>query len=571
MEARTMSYQNKRDTQITETPLTEPEIEAMLRGFIRNDRLFSEALRAGLTADHFAVNPSELRFYALVGSMIALREKHGQLTKAMLVHYIAGLVVNNLVALSSAELTALIGDTDTNTTGLIEDAFDAPVLSDEKEKAERSYAESILKRFLNSRLIKQSLQSALNRAHGDTSPVDIDKLLDSFCQKSQRVRHVGASVENAAAMPKFNDMTITLPPPPDPTNIPWIDSYIGGIRPGDLLGVLAPFGGGKTTMLISAAVRIAENYHLTNQNKLAVFVGFEDGADKTKHLCWSAAAHIERKLFSLHETTKFWLQFSSAAAGNLKPYEFELPENQNGKVLLGEQERWEASDEWYNKNFVYLDFAHTGGHNALGSGGPVELSETLHKLAEDRKAEIGFIAIDYAGLMIERMAASESMMLNAKVQESMWRYIKTLPDQLRRHVADEFNATVLIAHQLAPGDIRTYKPNRYVHHHDSQGGKSFAENLHACFCMGMRDLSTKAATIYWSKIRAYMPPSQVGIIKIHDHYVGVDLVTDKYRVCNSTKRIVDKKDAFGGAVGGIVAPPTKAKDKDIDDFTNNLM
>lgn len=554
-------------TPTVDTPLTEPEIEMMLRGFLRHDRLFAEALRAGISVDHFATNPLERRFFVLLGSMTRLRETHGTLTKTMLVHDIAGMVVNGAANLSIQELTQLIGDTETGAIGLIEEAFDTPQLDDAKESAERNYAESILRRFLNSRLIRASLQDLLNKTHGDTAPINIDKVLDSFHQKSQRVRHVGSKIENAAALPAFNDSSITLPPPPDPTNIPWLDAFIGGIRPGDLLGVLAPFGGGKTTMLISATVRIAENYHLTGQNKMAVFIGFEDGADKTKHLCWSAATHIERRLFSFDETAKFWEHFSTSA--NLKPYELELPENQNGKVMLGEKERWEQAAEWYNKNFVYLDFAHSHGNRSLGGGGPAELAEALHKLQEERKMEIGFIAIDYAGLMIERMIASESVLATAKMQESMWRFIKTLPDQLRRFVADEFNASVLIAHQLAPGDIRTYPPTKFIHHHDSQGGKSFAENLHACFCLGVRDVDTKVCTLNWSKIRAFMPPSTTALVKIHDHYVDVNLVTDKYRVCSGTRKILDKRDQYP-AIDGILSEP-RIKPDDIDTFTNNFM
>lgn len=549
---------------VVDAPLTEPEIEMMLRGLLRHPRLFLEALRAGLTPDQFATNPAERRFYVLVGSMQRLQAKHDALTKTMLIHDIASLVVSGVAALSLPELTLLIGDTDTKAVGLVEEAFDAPKLDPEKEAAEKNYAETILRRFLNSRMIRASLQNLLNRTHGDTAPVDMDKLLDSFHQQSQRVRHVGANIDNAAAMPAFNDPSVTLPPPPEPTNIPWLDPFIGGLRPGDLLGVLAPFGGGKTTMLISAAVRIAENYHLTRQNKLAVFIGFEDGADKTKHLCWSAATHIERQLF--FSSSKFWEHFSTSA--NLKPYEMDLPENQNGKIMLGERERWEIAAEWYNKNFVYIDFAQTRT-GSYGGGGPVEIAEALQKLQEERKMEIGFIAIDYAGLMIERMIASDNIAALAKVQESMWRYIKTLPDHLRRYVADQFNASVLIAHQLAPGDIRTYPPTKFIHHHDSQGGKSFAENLHACFCLGVRDVDTKVCTLNWSKIRAFMPPATTALVKIHDHYVDVNVVTDKFRVCSGTRKILDKRDQFP-AIDSIVSSP-RMKSDDFDSFANTFM
>lgn len=549
---------------IVDTPLTEPEIEMMIRGLLRHPRLFMEALRAGLTPEQFAINPVERPFYVLVSSMQRLQKQHSALTKTMLIYDIASLVSSGAAMLSLPELFFLIGDAETKTVGLIEAVFDTPALDAEKEAAEKNYVETILRRFLNSRMIRASLQDLLNRTHGDTAPTNMDKLLDSFCQQSQRVRHVGARIDNAAVMPAFNDPSVVLPTPPEPTNIPWLDPFIGGLRPGDLLGALAPFGGGKTTMLISAAIRIAQNYYLNNQNKLAIFIGYEDAADKTKHLCWSSATHIARQLF--FSSANFWDHFSTSA--NLKPYELELPENQNGKIMLGERERWEIASAWYNKNFMYIDCAQTRA-GSYGAGGPIEIAETLQKLQDERKMEIGFIAIDYAGLMIERMIASENIAALAKVQESMWRYIKMLPDHLRRYVADPFNAAVLIAHQLAPGDIRTYPPTKFIHHHDSQGGKSFAENLHACFCLGVRDVDTKVSTLNWSKIRAFMPASTTALVKIHDHYVDVNVVTDKFRVCSGTRKILDKRDQFP-SIDSFASEP-RMKSDDFDSFANTFM
>lgn len=553
---------------INSAPVTAPEIEAMLRGIIRHDRLLHEAIRAGLRPEHFSLGIDEVKYSVLFAVMCDLLESHGDITKAMLTAEIANIFVRKSAGLIADDVLFLIGDSDDN--GFIQEAFDAPPLSPEKQRAERNYCEEILRRFLNARLIKNALQTALNQGIS-ADGTNIDELLNSFSRQSNIVRHVGATVENAAALPEFGSH-IELPPPPEPTNVPWIDGFIGGTRPGDVIGCLAPFGGGKTTMLISAAVRIAENYHLTDQNKLSVFVGFEDGADKTRHLCWSAAAHIQRSLFVTHETAKFWDNFSTAVS--LKDYEFKLPENQNGKIFLGERERWLAIRDWYNKNFVYLDFAHSGGLTARGSGGPVELAEALHRLQEERKAEIGFLSIDYAGLMVERMLLSTGKFADvAKTQDSMWRYIKLLPDQIRRHISDQFNAAVLIAHQLAPGDIRTYPPSKYIHHHDSQAGKSFAENLHSCFCLGVRDIDSRVCTIHYSKIRANVPTSPLGFVRIHDHYVDVNLVTDKYKIVG--KKIVSK-DEVGTFKGGEMerAAPGNGFEtmrKRVDTFGNDFL
>ena len=130
-----------------------------------------------------------------------------------------------------------------------------------------------------------------------------------------------------------------------------------------------------------------------------------------------------------------------------------------------------------------------------------------------------------------------------------------------------------MAHQLAPGDIRTYPPSKYVHHHDSQAGKSFAENLHSCFCLGVRDIDSRVCTIHYSKIRANVPSSPLGLVRIHDHYVDVNLVTDKYKIVG--KKIVSK-DEVGTFKGGEMEPGGAKRGFDlvrsrVDNFGNDFL
>jgi hypothetical protein len=66
-----------------------------------------------------------------------------------------------------------------------------------------------------------------------------------------------------------------------------------------------------------------------------------------------------------------------------------------------------------------------------------------------------------------------------------------------------------------------------------------------------------------------MPPSTTALVKIHDHYVDVNVVTDKFRVCSGTRKILDKRDQFP-AIDGIASEP-RIKPDDFDAFTNNFM
>lgn len=517
-----------------DSPLTREEIAALVRALLQYDKLLAQAIRAELEENHFN-GPGENVFFVLYSAMRQLYEQHGAVTQEMLVINIRAWTEHEYVTLAPIEHEFLFG-TD-KTPGFIAEACCPNTLDENQQRAERTFYEAILRRFLNARSIKAGLQNAINNGRADAAPTDPSSLLEQFQIKAQKIKHIGTVVENAAVMPMPGSV-IELPPPPIPTGIPWIDNFIGGIRPKDILGLLGPFGGGKTTMIISAAVRIAEMFWASNQNKLSIFLGYEDGAEKTRHLCWAAAAHIDRTIFAQGFD---WSSFSTRE--NPKPYDLELPENRNGQVVLGELERWNAAMRWYNSHFFYMDFAHNKG-TQTGKGGIEEVAVALRQIREERQCEIGFIGIDYAGLMIDRHVSTTRNAASAEYS----RHLSRLPDDLRRIIADEFGCTVLLAHQLAPGDYKKAPPGKYLHHTDAQGSKSFAENLHSCACINQKDPDSRASTIQWSKIRALLPPTTTGIVKIPQDLVDMHLVSDDYHIDSMTNKILRRGEirSFGG-------------------------
>jgi energy-coupling factor transporter ATP-binding protein EcfA2 len=316
--------------------------------------------------------------------------------------------------------------------------------------------------------------------------------------------------------------------------LPWLDQYTGGIRTGDVIGVLGPYGGGKSTLLTVAAVRLAHHFAINGENKLSVFIGYEDGGAKWNHMFWSAAARIQRKMFTDHGTD-IWSHFSTRES--LKDYDRLLPENRNGEIVFGERERWEAAIPWLNRHFVFLDFSCNSETGGQGAGGVPEIVNALERLAEERGMEIGFVAIDYAGLLVERSISAKSYDL-----KDIIRPIKKVPDDLRTMLAVPTGATVMLAHQLAPGDLKGIPVYRHVGHLQASGSKSFAENVHSCMGINQRDHATNVSTIYWSKIRANMPETPYGLIKMDDHVVDMHLVNDDYVACATTRAIIRKGD-----------------------------
>lgn len=536
---------------LDDAPLTFNEIKAMVRGLVRFPNVMKSAMRTGFSAEHFyGRNESPLRTFTDIYAMLHVRHD-GVVTKDMFLTEIMSMAERNLISMNEADTTFLFGD---EASGFIDAAFDPPArpLTSEEQRAERRYLESILKRFLNARMVKQELQRLVSYSDENTSPREFSALLQQFNTRAQAVRHLGNEAVNAALMPDHGD-DILLPPSPVPTGIAWIDNYIGGFRPGDLIGVLGPYSGGKTTMLSVIAVRMAQQYAIHAPDSLAVYISYEDGALKVNYSLYSAAAHIERDAFINKTKEQFWEQLSTS--DNLKPYERELAINANAEVMLGERERWAAVQAWYNNNFAFLDFSANPETGGRGNGGVDEIAMTLTNLSEQTGKKISLVCIDYANPLVNREMAQNAA---AKYQEQIWRQLQNLPDDLKTKVAIPLGCTIVLAHQLAQGDVKNIPPYRHVSHADAQGSKAFAENLHACLCLNKADPECFVSTIYWSKIRFGRPASPFGLVQINNHVVDVQSVDDTYYINELAKKIMLKGEMGPTSHNNAVVAPAAA-------------
>lgn len=518
---------------IEEIPLTFNEVRTMVRGLARFPTLMSAALRTGIQPEHF-YGRNERPLAVFLETFIPLYDRHsGSVTKEMFLTEVSAMAERGLLSLSESDTSFMFGE---DGGGFIDFAFDAPVreLTSAEIRAERQYVESILRRFLNARMVKQELQRIVSIGDENTSPQEFSALLERFNKKAQAVRFLGNEAVNAAEMPD-EDKEIVLPPTAIPTGIAWIDNYIGGFRAGDVIGLLGPYSGGKTTMLSVVAVRMAQRYAASDPDTLSVYIGYEDGAQKINFSLYSAAAHIERDAFINKTKDTFWGGLSTSSA--LKAYERELAVNANAEVMLGERERWASVQSWFNSNFAFLDFSSNPDTGGRGNGGVDEIVATLTNLTERTGKRIGFLAIDYAGPLINRYLAQSA---STKYQEQIWRPLQMLPDELKTKIGAPMGCTILLAHQLAQSDIKHIPAYRHVSHADAQGSKAFAENLHACMCLNKPDPECFVSTIYWSKIRFGRPSTPFGLVKIDDRVVDVRAVDDEYYINELAKKIMLK-------------------------------
>lgn len=557
------------DTLLDDVALTPVEMKTLVRGLVRFPTVLKSALRVDFAPEQFnGADEHGLQLFMLI--YISLFQRHEAVTKDMFLSEIESLSQNSVIAMGPNEADFLFGTNDED-NGFIDFVFAerARDLSAAEMRAERVYVENILRRFLNARLLKQQLKQIIGYSNDNTSPLEFQRLLDQFNKKAQAIKFVGNEAVNAAFMPDIGN-DIVLPPHAVPTTIAWIDNYIGGFRAGDIIGLLGPYSGGKTTMLSVVAVRLAQQYAATGQNKLAVYIGYEDGAQKINFSLYSAAAHIERNAFTNKTAEEVWAGLSTREA--LKPYERNIPVNANSEILLCERDRWVAAQQWYNTNFVFLDFSSNPETGGRGNGGVHEIAATLENLTAQTGMSIGLVCIDYLGPVINREMAQNP---NTKYQEQIWRQVQMFPDELKTKVSIPFGCAVLLAHQLAQGDIKSIPPYRHVSHGDAQGSKAFAENVHACLCLNKPDPETRVSTIHWSKTRFTRPVSPFGLVKIDEDVVDVRSVDDEYYVNELAKRIMRRDDTAPTAHNNMVVAPSEATRRrvmpNIDTFGSELM
>jgi len=200
-----------------------------------------------------------------------------------------------------------------------------------------------------------------------------------------------------------------------------------------------------------------------------------------------------------------------------------------------------------------LDFSANPDTGGRGNGGVAEVVATLTNLCEKTGKEIGFLALDYANPMINREMAQNA---STKYQEQIWRPLQMLPDELKTKIAGPMGCTILLAHQLAQGDVKNIPSYRHVSHADAQGSKAFAENLHACLCLNKADPDCFVSTIHWSKIRFDRPASPFGLVKIDEHVVDVRAVDDEFYINDFAKKIMPKGELGPTSHNNAVVAPT---------------
>ena len=330
---------------------------------------------------------------------------------------------------------------------------------------------------------------------------------------------------------KSNYLAITA------TRISFIDDFLGGgYVPGEVYGIMGPFGSCKTTLAVMLATNIAENadalFHSDSEQKWVFLVTYESSKSELQHRLVSYGANIARQsLTEMRGDIKKLSKPSSLKDYEKAKYKTEL---QNGIPVQGEQTRAWNFVQMMNKRLVIVDMTGSDVKNAgKGGRGVREISEVIGRELKQRGGTAAAVIVDYVGAMARREMAEMG-----KDDSYIRHFITKAPLLTRNLIAAKYQCPVWLFHQLS-GAANKKTVTQTYHYTDAAESASFAENLDSCDIVTAQQEKEHLCRFFNSKHRRTAGSPEV-IIRIEGDFCRVVGTGDKYMLDPVTRTIRER-------------------------------
>ena len=273
-----------------------------------------------------------------------------------------------------------------------------------------------------------------------------------------------------------------------PLGIPFIDTILnGGITSHEIIGLLAPSGGGKTTVAVQATasyVRQSEMHH---------------------SLMFTYEQPIMGDIMTRMCTSMTGIDVSQFRGRN---YE-ELDDVSRMKLS--------AATEKLDQRFIMADFS----VSERGSRGLEDIKAAIEEVNPPESGPPLLVIIDWFLPCLQRYMASKGTSASEKdaIRRNGLEFINSLKDYKNSR-----NVTFMITHQLNPTAANA-SPNRVPQWGDAAEWKGFAWEMDICFAIG-RMSEEKVAWFTTSKVRTAAVDKR--LIKLKGEFCRFDDANDNY-------------------------------------------
>jgi len=478
---------NRQSARLSATHLTAARLRLWVAILIQNELVFKHFL-ANLAVEHF----TEESYQLLYRCVLELYREHEALpTEVELQTELAGYFELDEEIISEAAREELEEFLD---YAYDPDTFGADSVT--SPKMER-FAFKAGKLFLQRRQVESTIETLKSCNNLDTLPA----LFGDFREASEYLATSEYSVKVRKTMPKGWDRKEEAKK--HATGIEFLDGFLGsGAVNKETYGLMAPYGTCKTTIAVMLWVNAAKNarrefLEAEQQRKnsddpkvrkqktpkgLSVIVSYEAPLSvELQHRAVMFGARIKRN--RLEEMGLQGLDYLSNDPDKPKEYEKKIyqAEIADGQ-FIPERMRVEQFMPAMNGYTACLDM--TGSDPEFPSAGHGGINEIVTRINLELRSRgpeyyVKNVIIDYLALMVDQDNTIEP----GSRQEDHKLYQNRVY-QVQKEISTRFKCSTWLLQQLSGQANAKLNPTATLHHTDSKGSKSFAENLHFAFVIG---------------------------------------------------------------------------------------
>jgi energy-coupling factor transporter ATP-binding protein EcfA2 len=352
-------------------------------------------------------------------------------------------------------------------------------------------------KFLHAARVAAKKNTLIDRLSGLIRPEDIQGLINNTA--SEMTVMGSGEDEDDLLTPLDDPDKYLVVNPKEPMGMDFWDLISGGgFAAGEVIGLLGPTGGGKSTLAVQLACAQAK------RKKHVVLNLYEQApsGDIMERIC---------------------CQF------------MDIPINEiRGKSITAWPEHRREEFLQIRKEYMQYLIIRNCTKMGKGDGGMESIHAALIRLEKENRLP-SYVIIDWFLPMIKRyLVARGESLTNDRIRLQGYSMIDEAGQLARR-----FGTRILIAHQLDTKCSRM-SPRRKPVVTDAMELKSFAYNMDACFLIGTQDKKTRVCWFLSDKNRRFQVIDD-NMVRFNTQFIRFESISDKY-VCDHRGQFVREDD-----------------------------